>query len=42
VFEPNLRAPAGFVTTDWRRGDRDNVVAGEGQNSCLDLARDNP
>ena len=39
IFEPNLRAPAGFVITDWRRGMTDafDAQAGSDLGSCLDL-----
>jgi general secretion pathway protein K len=40
VFEPNLRAPAGFIITDWRRGREDRLnQAGSELGSCLDLVR---
>jgi general secretion pathway protein K len=42
TFEPNLRAPAGFAVTDWRRGRADSVLvsqAGSDLGSCRDLAR---
>ena len=40
VFEPNLRAPTGFVTNDWRRGERFDVGLGAAPAGCFDLARD--
>jgi general secretion pathway protein K len=39
VFEPNLRAPVGFVITNWRRGSGDHITIGNDQPLCLDLAR---
>jgi general secretion pathway protein K len=39
VFEPNLRAPLGFVITDWRRGANVETSAAVELPSCLDLAR---